>query len=158
MRAGCIRRRPKGSNGFQRPQGGVRGCADKPRPEVREEYTVDSDFTPGGGYEAFVRMTKALARAGLPLPDGVLVGNDQMAIGLLKAAKDLGLRVPGDLALAGIGDIPTAVYVDPPLTTVSLPLKAMGRAAAKSLLTLVKRATRLAARRARRAVDSSCIV
>lgn len=115
--------------------------------EFREEYTVDSDFTPGGGYEAFVRMTKALARAGLPLPDGVLAGNDQMAIGLLKAAKDLGLRVPGDLALAGIGDIPTAVYVDPPLTTVSLPLKAMGRAAAKSLLTLVK-GERLGSRRA----------
>jgi len=115
--------------------------------ELDEAYVVDSDFTPAGGHDAFGRLKADLDRAGLPLPDGILAANDQMAIGLLRAAKDLGLRVPQDLAVAGIGDIPTAVYVDPPLTTVTLPLKQMGRLAAKSLLTMVK-GGRLSARRA----------
>jgi len=104
---------------------------------VVDEYCVDADFTPAGGYEALGRMFAAVEKAGLPFPDGVLAANDQMAIGVLRAAKDRGLQIPRDLAVVGIGDIPTAVYVDPPLTTVTLPLKQMGQAAAEALLTLV---------------------
>lgn len=62
-----------------------------------------------------------------------------MAIGALKALRELGIRVPEEIAVVGIGGIPTGEYVEPPLTTVALPLKTMGEAAAQMLLCRIER-------------------
>ncbi|MDX6618990.1 MAG: LacI family transcriptional regulator, partial [Gaiellales bacterium] len=65
-------------------------------------------------------------------------GNDLVALGVLKAARELGLRVPEDLAVAGFDDFEFAAAVDPPLTTVRIPGYEMGRQAARSLLRAVE--------------------
>ena len=66
-------------------------------------------------------------------PTGILAGNDEMAIGVMKAARDRGLDVPFDLSIVGFDDLPMASRVWPNLTTVRLPVRDMGRMAAEKL-------------------------
>lgn len=101
-------------------------------------YVTEADFTPEGAQRAMLELLDRLAARGLPLPEGVVAANDQMAIGILRALRSRGISVPDVTAVVGIGDIPTATYVDPPLTTVALPTREMGRIAMELLLRLVR--------------------
>ena len=65
--------------------------------------------------------------------DAIIANNDEMAIGVMKAARDKGLDVPGDLSIVGFDDLPMASRVWPNLTTVRLPIRDMGRMAAEKL-------------------------
>ena len=60
--------------------------------------------------------------------------NDAMAIGAIRAAREMGLKVPEDLAIVGFDNISWSGYADPPLTTVSVPMRDMGRMTARVLL------------------------
>ncbi|WP_406197040.1 LacI family transcriptional regulator [Kitasatospora sp. NBC_01560] len=68
-------------------------------------------------------------------PRAVFCATDDQAIGLLRAADDLGIRVPEDLAVAGFDDIAEAVIAGPPLTTVATAQGEMARAAVDLVLT-----------------------
>ena len=73
----------------------------------------------------------------LPLDAGitaVFVANDRMALGVLRALTERGVRVPEDVSVAGIDDIPEAAYFGPPLTTVRVASLKAGRVAAASLI------------------------
>ncbi|MDX3191207.1 LacI family DNA-binding transcriptional regulator [Streptomyces sp. MN03-5084-2B] len=84
--------------------------------------TIEADFTEDGGHAA---MTGLLGR-GRDDTELVFAVNDVMAIGAMRALRDAGL-VPGrDLGVAGFDDIAAAVDVDPALTTVAVPTRAMG--------------------------------
>jgi LacI family transcriptional regulator len=74
------------------------------------------------------------------LPDAIFAADDWIAIGVLRALRTRGLRVPDDLAVVGYSDIPLAPLADPPLTTVHVPKRRLGRTAAKLLLDLLARA------------------
>jgi len=63
--------------------------------------------------------------------------NDLVAVGALQACKDLGLNVPGDLAIVGYDDIPLAALVTPPLTTCRVQREELGSRAAYLLLTYI---------------------
>jgi LacI family transcriptional regulator, galactose operon repressor len=67
-------------------------------------------------------------------PTAIFAANDLMAIGVLRAAGELGRRGPGDLAVVGFDDIELASYTTPPLTTVSQSANEVGRAAVELLL------------------------
>ena len=67
-------------------------------------------------------------------PDGILAYNDLAAMGLMKVARDLSVRIPEDVAVVGIGDIPFAALVSPPLTTAAVPSLEIGRLAATLLM------------------------
>jgi LacI family transcriptional regulator len=76
----------------------------------------------------------------LPQPPTALVCfNDKAASGALAAAAELGLRVPGDLSIAGFDDIDLAQATSPMLTTVRQPLPEMGRIAVSLLIRLLER-------------------
>ncbi|MFJ9947199.1 LacI family DNA-binding transcriptional regulator [Kitasatospora sp. NPDC091207] len=68
-------------------------------------------------------------------PSAVFCATDDQAIGLLRAADDLGIRVPEDLAVAAFDDIAEAVIAGPPLTTVATAQDEMARAAVDLVLT-----------------------
>jgi len=85
---------------------------------------VHGDFTRDGGHEA---MRTVLDMD--PLPDLVFAVNDVMAVGALAAARESGVRVPEDIALAGFDDIPTLRDVSPALTTVRVPMELLGTTA-----------------------------
>jgi DNA-binding LacI/PurR family transcriptional regulator len=61
-------------------------------------------------------------------PTAVFTCSDQLALGVLRAARGAGLRVPGDLSVVGFDDSPSAGSADPPLTTVGQPLRERGQA------------------------------
>ena len=91
---------------------------------------VHGDWSPKSGYDA----VRAL---GPELPyTAVLAANDQMAIGAILALADRGLRVPEDVSVTGMDDIPEAAYLRPPLTTIRLGLEEEGRKTFRRLLTL----------------------
>jgi DNA-binding LacI/PurR family transcriptional regulator len=76
--------------------------------------------------------------AGTPDIDGVFVASDLMAAGALRALRELGRRVPQDVAIVGFEDSPIAGQTDPPLTTVYQPVEQMGREMARLLLARIK--------------------
>ena len=71
-------------------------------------------------------------------PTGVLVMSDAIAIGVLGAARELGLRVPEDLSVVGFDDIDVSQFVSPPLTTVHQPIRRKGESAVQLLLSAVQ--------------------
>ena len=72
-------------------------------------------------------------------PTAVLAMSDAMAIGVMRALRDLRLSVPGDVSVVGFDDIDLAQHVDPPLTTVHQPIRRKGEEAVRLLLTVVQR-------------------
>jgi LacI family transcriptional regulator len=88
-----------------------------------------------GGYtfDSGVACAKALL-ALTPRPTAIFAGNDEMALGVYQAARDAGLTVPDDISIVGYDDAPIAARVWPGLTTVRLPIRDMGRIAARKLM------------------------
>lgn len=85
------------------------------------------------GYQAALRLLRLPER-----PTALISINDLLAIGILRAAADLRLTIPGDLSLVGYDDIPMAKYMVPRLTTVSKDAFGAGQAAFKLLLTRIQ--------------------
>jgi LacI family transcriptional regulator len=69
-----------------------------------------------------------------PRPTAIICCNDEMAAGVMHAARQRGLSVPDDLSLIGFDDTPIAAHIWPPLTTVRWPIIPMARSAALKLL------------------------
>jgi DNA-binding LacI/PurR family transcriptional regulator len=89
------------------------------------------------GVEAATAATASLLAEPTP-PTALFAVTDAMAIGALRAAREGGRRVPGDLAVVGMDDIELAAYTDPPLTTVRVAKEEMGRLAAERLIALIE--------------------
>jgi len=77
---------------------------------------------------------KLLERPASSRPTAVFAGNDEMAVGVYQAARRAGFGVPEDLSIVGFDDTPMASRIWPPLTTVRLPIRDMGKAAAALLV------------------------
>ncbi|GGJ70086.1 LacI family DNA-binding transcriptional regulator [Streptomyces brasiliensis] len=67
-------------------------------------------------------------------PTAIVAGNDEIAVGVLAAANELHITVPGDLSVTGFDDTPQAQWTTPRLTSVGQPLVGMGRMAVETLL------------------------
>ncbi|MCP9975236.1 LacI family DNA-binding transcriptional regulator [Streptomyces somaliensis] len=83
-------------------------------------------------YDAYGTALRILS--GPDRPPAIFCATDDQAIGVLRAARELRLDVPGDLAVAGFDDVKEAALTDPPLTTVSSDRPAMARAAVDLVL------------------------
>ncbi|WP_431781862.1 LacI family DNA-binding transcriptional regulator [Streptomyces chumphonensis] len=90
----------------------------------RVEHTL---FTVEGGHAA----AGALLETGCT---GIVCGSDMMALGAVRAARERGLDVPGEVSVIGYDDSELIAFTDPPLTTVRQPVRAMAHAAVQSLL------------------------
>ena len=88
-----------------------------------------TDFTVAGG-EAAARELLALDDR----PTAIVAANDELAIGVLDAARDLALHIPRDLSVTGFDDTPQASWSTPKLTSVRQPLVDMGRMAVTMIL------------------------
>lgn len=67
-------------------------------------------------------------------PTAIVAGNDEIAVGVLAAAKELGVSVPGELSVTGFDDTPQTEWTTPRLTSVRQPLEGMGRMAVETIL------------------------
>lgn len=82
---------------------------------------ITTDFSRDGGHAAGEQFCSTTDRA-----TAVFVTGDVMAGGFCNAVRAAGLTIPGDVAVAGFDDLPIAADLNPPLTTVRLPLYDMG--------------------------------
>ena len=98
----------------------------------RPEYEAPGDFYIESG-EVAMRHLLALKEP----PTAVFAASDMMAVGAIKAMEDAGLRCPDDVAVVGVDDIQLAELVSPALTTVRQDKRALGVAAARSLVQLI---------------------
>lgn len=67
-------------------------------------------------------------------PTAIFAGSDYIALGIARAARECGLRIPDDLSLVGYDNLPIVEWLNPPLTTVHQPLREMGALAAEMLI------------------------
>jgi LacI family transcriptional regulator len=72
-------------------------------------------------------------------PDAIFASDDAMAIGIIQAASELNIDVPGQLAVIGFNDIDMNRMFRPHLTTVRQPSDALGRAAVRMLYDLIRK-------------------
>ncbi len=72
-----------------------------------------------------------------PRPTAIFCFNDRMAVGAMRSARDLGLKIPDDLSIFGFDNVELAQASDPPLTTIRQPAVQMGQAAARKLFALI---------------------
>jgi LacI family transcriptional regulator len=100
--------------------------------EPRDEYVVEGDFYDESGY----RGTRQLLELDEP-PTAIFAASDLMAAGALRAANELGIRVPQDVAVVGFDDIGLASLIQPQLTTVRQDMHALGAAAAAGLARMI---------------------
>jgi len=103
--------------------------------EFDPRLVVESGYIEEGGLRAALKL---LDRPDLERPTAVFAVNDLAALGVYDACRRLGLGIPGDLAVAGFNDIANASKLDPPLTTIQVPVHEMGVVAAGILIDQVE--------------------
>ncbi len=96
-----------------------------PDPSLERE----GDFTEAAGYAGALKLLALKNR-----PTAIFAANDSMAIGALSALRQCGMAVPEEMAVAGFDDIPMARYMDPPLSSVHVPICELGARAVELLL------------------------
>jgi DNA-binding LacI/PurR family transcriptional regulator len=119
----CSRARVAGF-GFAHDEGGV---------PVDPDLVRYGNFTVDAGYDHGMEL---LARA--DRPTAIFAGSDMQAMGVLRAARRLGLNVPQELSVIGYDNLPVAGWTDPALTTVNQPLRDMAGTAARMLLDVAR--------------------
>jgi LacI family transcriptional regulator len=111
---------------------GVEGALAGAQVLLERTLIAEGDWQIASGIEAARRLLARPHR-----PTAIFAFNDEMAIGVLRAAGSLGIRVPEDLSVVGFDDLDRAELVTPQLTTVRQPLAEMGRIAVSLLLRLL---------------------
>ncbi len=97
------------------------------------ELIFEGTFAQLDGYHGELKFLR-----GRNPPTAVFASNDMMAMGVIDAARENGLRVPEDISVVGFDDIYLASQVRPAITTVRQPLEKMGRVAAQMLLEIMR--------------------
>lgn len=110
---------------------GFREMMSTHRLPVSEELVAEGDFTEAGGRAAMMQLLAAD-------PTAVFAASDSMAIGAIKAIRAASKQVPEDVAVVGFDDIPSALTVDPELTTVRQPIERIGQLAVDTLIDLIE--------------------
>ncbi|GGW52740.1 MULTISPECIES: LacI family DNA-binding transcriptional regulator [Streptomyces] len=101
---------------------------------VEPPMLLRGDWSPLSGYRAGQELAGWVGR-GLT---AVFVANDQMALGVLRALREAGVRTPQDVAVVGFDDIPESEFFAPPLTTVRQDFESVGKQGIAVLLDLIE--------------------
>ena len=97
-----------------------------------ESLVIPGHFTKDGGAAAVA----SLIEGGVAFT-GIVTANDAMAIGCIAELSGRGVKIPRDVSLVGFDDIPDVRWFDPPLTTVRIPMREIGQAGMRRLLSLL---------------------
>ena len=98
---------------------------------IEGDLIAEGDYTERGGMTAMRQLLDAS-------PTAVFIASDTMAIGALRVLREVGLRVPQDVALVGFDDIPISGAVLPPLTTIRQPIQQLGAVAVDVMVGLLE--------------------
>lgn len=97
--------------------------------DIRQDWIIDSKWHRETCFKETIKLLQSEDR-----PTAIFVASDHMAIAAISAINSLGLKVPDDISIVAISDITESAYLNPPLTTVSIPQKEMGKLASETLL------------------------
>jgi LacI family transcriptional regulator len=100
---------------------------------LKPQLVVEGDWS----YESGYRTMQQLLSRGESFT-ALFVHNDQMAIGAMRALRQIGRRVPNDVSVIGYDDIPAAEFAVPPLTTVRQPMRELGAVATRLLIKAIE--------------------
>ncbi|MCC6614163.1 MAG: LacI family DNA-binding transcriptional regulator [Anaerolineae bacterium] len=100
---------------------------------IDERLVVECDLTENAGKRQALRLLKLKQP-----PTAIMAGNDLMAIGVMNAVREMGLRVGEDVAVGGFDDIPAAEHLNPGLTTIRQPIFHIGQQLTERLLQLIE--------------------
>lgn len=100
---------------------------------------AEADLEPmvfDAGFPNFASGTRIASSVfwGRERPDAVVACNDLVALGMMAEAKAMGVNIPRDVGIVGFDNIPSSLYVDPPLTTVDMRSEDLGEAAMRQVL------------------------
>jgi len=101
-----------------------------------ETMVIEGDWTATSGQDALLSFVEQGR-----VPTAVFAQNDRMAMGVLSAAREAGIKVPAQLAVIGVDDMPLSSYFDPPLTTMRQDIPRIGRDATRMLLDMIQKKT-----------------
>ena len=90
------------------------------------------------GWDDGYQVMKELLESGCK-PDAVFATSDPKAMGIIRAIRDAGLRVPQDISVMGFDNLDFSTQIDPPLTTVAQPFYEMGVRACRRLIDLIEK-------------------
>jgi DNA-binding LacI/PurR family transcriptional regulator len=116
------------TNAVERLKGFKRALAEAKVP-IEPEYVQEAGFNRQSGYQAATRLLRML-----PRPTAIFACNDLMAMGVLLAARELGLHCPDELSVVGFDDLDFAEFTAPALTSVHQSGYQLGTTAARLLL------------------------
>ncbi|MCW6005947.1 LacI family DNA-binding transcriptional regulator [Micromonospora sp. CPCC 205371] len=112
---------------------GFRSAHDEAGIPVDPDLVRYGNFYVNAGYEYGLEL---LGRA--DRPTAIFAGSDMQAMGVLRAARKLGLDVPRELSVIGYDNLPVAAWIGPALTTINQPLRDMAGTATRMLLDLAR--------------------
>ncbi len=99
-----------------------------------EEYVIEGDYTYDSGIEGFEKIHELAEK-----PTAIFVGTDEMALGVIHSAQDLGYSIPNDLEVIGFDNTRLAMMVRPQLTSVVQPMYDIGAVAMRLLTKLMNK-------------------
>jgi DNA-binding LacI/PurR family transcriptional regulator len=95
---------------------------------------IEGDWSATSGQDALLSFVEQGR-----VPTAVFAQNDRMAMGVLRAARDVNIKVPTQLAVIGVDDMPLSSYFDPPLTTMRQDMPRIGQEATRMLLDIIQK-------------------
>ena len=101
--------------------------------EARDEYCVEGNWSPASGGLAIEKLFEQY-----PDMDAVFVANDQMALAVIQAACQKGMRIPEDFGLVGFDNIPESAFFYPPLTTIQQDQHVVGKVAVEETINVIE--------------------
>ncbi|MER2298722.1 LacI family DNA-binding transcriptional regulator [Pseudomonas promysalinigenes] len=110
---------------------GFRRAMAQAQAPVEAGRVLHCDFTSPGGHAAATQLLDG------ERPTAIFAGNDMIGVGVLRAAAERNINVPGELSVIGFDDIELSRYVYPPLTTVGQSIRELGESAAALLLSRI---------------------
>jgi len=99
-----------------------------------ESMVIEGDWSATSGRDALLSFIEQGR-----VPTAVFAQNDRMAMGVMSAAREAGIKVPTQLAVIGVDDMPLSSYFDPPLTTMRQDMPRIGREATRMLLNIIQK-------------------
>ncbi len=100
--------------------------------EVQDEHCVEGNWSAASGGLAIEKLFEQY-----PDMDAVFVGNDQMALAVIQAVCQKGMRIPADLGIVGFDNIPESAFFYPPLTTIQQDQQTMGKVAVEEIINMI---------------------
>lgn len=120
--------------GFRSRFVGFQTALRKHKLPYKDEYTVTVGTSLNGAYQGMLEYLRKNPK----LPTAYFADNDMIALGAMKALKEMGYRVPEDISIVGFDDLPFSEISTPALTTLRVPNREMGKMAVRRVSELIE--------------------